>query len=103
MVLAVPPAVAARLLPAGTGNLPGLPGPVEWRELAASPIVNVHVVYDRRVTRLPVGVDGRGGDFDAQFVAQRRADLCRRFALRRGSFPRAEKRSERPRPFHERR
>jgi squalene-associated FAD-dependent desaturase len=51
VVLAVPPAAAARLLPAG--NLPGLPGPAQWRELAASPIVNVHVIYDRRVTRLP--------------------------------------------------
>jgi len=68
VVLAVPPAVAARLAPAGTvragtagelaatGNghgLPGQPGPEQWRELATSPIVNVHVIYDRRVTRLP--------------------------------------------------
>jgi hypothetical protein len=68
VVLAVPPAVAARLAPAGTvstgtvgettaaGNghgLLGQPGPEQWRELATSPIVNVHVIYDRRVTRLP--------------------------------------------------
>jgi hypothetical protein len=29
------------------------PGPARWRELGSSPIVNVHVIYDRRVTRLP--------------------------------------------------
>jgi hypothetical protein len=29
------------------------PGPAQWRELSTSPIVNVHVIYDRRVTRLP--------------------------------------------------
>jgi hypothetical protein len=68
VVLAVPSAVAARLMPAGTAGLgtpgqpvaagdgyggPGGPGPEQWRELATSPIVNVHVIYDRRVTRLP--------------------------------------------------
>jgi hypothetical protein len=68
VVLAVPPAVAARLMPAGTagpgtpgepaapGNgqvPPGQPGPEQWRELDTSPIVNVHVIYDQRVTRLP--------------------------------------------------
>ena len=68
VVLAVPSAVAARLMPAGTAGpgtpgepaamgdghgLPGQPGPEQWRELATSPIVNVHVIYDRRVTRLP--------------------------------------------------
>jgi len=67
VVLAVPPAVAARLAPAGTagagtvgelaagnGHGPlGQPGPEQWQELATSPIVNVHVIYDRRVTRLP--------------------------------------------------
>jgi hypothetical protein len=73
VVLAVPPAVAARLAPAGA--VPGSPvpassvpassvpanpdsgnagpGPAQWRELSTSPIVNVHVMYDRRVTRLP--------------------------------------------------
>jgi squalene-associated FAD-dependent desaturase len=68
VVLAVPPAVAAGLMPAGTagpgtpggpaalgdGHVPpGRPGPEQWRELGTSPIVNVHVIYDRRVTRLP--------------------------------------------------
>jgi len=83
VVLAVPSAVAARLAPAGTvstgavsmgavstgavstgtvgeptatGNghgPPARPGPEQWQELATSPIVNVHVIYDRRVTRLP--------------------------------------------------
>ena len=68
VVLAVPSVVAARLMPAGTAGpgtpgepaamgdghgLPGQPGPEQWRELATSPIVNVHVIYDRRVTRLP--------------------------------------------------
>jgi squalene-associated FAD-dependent desaturase len=53
VVLAVPPGAAARLVPAGaTGHGTG-PGPDRWRQLGASPIVNVHVVYDRRVTRLP--------------------------------------------------
>ena len=51
VVLAVPPDTAARLLPAGAAA-PG-PGPAQWRELGASPIVNVHVIYDRQVTRLP--------------------------------------------------
>ena len=51
VVLAVPPDAAARLLPAGAAA-PG-PGPERWRELGASPIVNVHVLYDRQVTSLP--------------------------------------------------
>jgi len=87
VVLAVPPEIAALLLPttAGNGVPPGQPapagprprdegtgpeatggfrglapaatecspGPAQWLEIATSPIVNVHVVYDRRVTRLP--------------------------------------------------
>jgi squalene-associated FAD-dependent desaturase len=58
VVIAVPPDVAARLMPADPGGDqhwagPGVPGPAQWRELATSPIVNVHVIYDRRVTRLP--------------------------------------------------
>jgi uncharacterized protein with NAD-binding domain and iron-sulfur cluster len=73
VVLAVPPDAAARLIPAGavssstgssstgssstgsssTGSSSTGPGPDRWRELGASPIVNVHVIYDRRVTRLP--------------------------------------------------
>jgi squalene-associated FAD-dependent desaturase len=47
VVLAVPPAVAARLAPPLAGS------PAGWAELGASPIVNVHVIYDRPVTGLP--------------------------------------------------
>jgi len=52
VVCAVPPAAAARLLP------PDLVAP-QWAALGSSPIVNVHVVYDRRVlpTPLAAGVD----------------------------------------------
>src|SRR5207247_9663223 len=80
VVLAVPPEIAALLLPAtvgqagigqpgpagprprdggtGPGAIGGLqegrsPGPAQWLQIGTSPIVNVHVVYDRRVTRLP--------------------------------------------------
>ena len=58
VVLAVPPETAGVLLPlpAGRGGAappgPG-PGPGQWLQIATSPIVNVHVIYDRRVTRLP--------------------------------------------------
>jgi uncharacterized protein with NAD-binding domain and iron-sulfur cluster len=48
VVLAVPAGVAAKLAPAGLGG-----GPQTWEQLGVSPIVNVHVHYDRRVTRLP--------------------------------------------------
>ena len=54
VVLAVPPEQAAILLPesaAGPAGTAGYPG--GWRELGESPIVNVHVVYDRPVTSLP--------------------------------------------------
>jgi hypothetical protein len=83
VVLAVPPDVAARLVPAsgpvagagsagtepagtgsastgsastesaGAGSAGTGPGPDRWRDLGASPIVNVHVIYDRKVTELP--------------------------------------------------
>ena len=53
VVLAVPPDVAARLVPADAVASGAGPGPDRWRELGASPIVNVHVIYDRRVTSLP--------------------------------------------------
>jgi len=46
VIVAVPPPVAARLVPA-TAQI----GDVS--ALGASPIVNVHLVYDRRVTELP--------------------------------------------------
>jgi squalene-associated FAD-dependent desaturase len=50
VVLAVPHEAAARLIPPGA--LPA--GTAEsWAGLGASPIVNVHVVYDRPVTDLP--------------------------------------------------
>ena len=48
VVLAVPPARAAGLLPAGA-----LPYPDRLERLGESPIVNLHVVYDRAVTDLP--------------------------------------------------
>ncbi|HEV2371526.1 MAG TPA: hydroxysqualene dehydroxylase HpnE [Streptosporangiaceae bacterium] len=57
VVLAVPPPVAAALAPPGVHAQPdgvdGAPGPQQWRLLGTSPIVNVHVIYDRPVTRLP--------------------------------------------------
>jgi hypothetical protein len=53
VVLAVPPDAAARLVPPIAADAGASPGPDRWRELGASPIVNVHVIYDRRVTRLP--------------------------------------------------
>jgi squalene-associated FAD-dependent desaturase len=50
IVLAVPHEKAAPLVPPDA--LP--PGTVAaWSGLGASPIVNVHVIYDRKVTRLP--------------------------------------------------
>jgi squalene-associated FAD-dependent desaturase len=55
VILAVPPAATARLLPAGAVDLPA-----QWADmLGSSPIVNVHVVYDRRVLDEPflAGVD----------------------------------------------
>src|SRR5690606_2788784 len=48
VIMAVPHEAAARLLPAQA-----LPDPLPWPELDASPIVNVHVVYDREVMREP--------------------------------------------------
>ena len=49
VVLAVPPDAAARLMPAGESRTRA----GRLAELGSSPIVNVHVIYDRRVTRLP--------------------------------------------------
>lgn len=48
VIMAVPHEAAARLLPAEA-----LPDPLRWHELDASPIVNVHVVYDRPVLDRP--------------------------------------------------
>jgi len=53
VVLAVPPQQAANLLPASAAGPPGSAAdPASWRGLGESPIVNVHVVYDRPVTGL---------------------------------------------------
>jgi len=49
VVLAVPPADAEKLLPPGA-----LPVPERLAALGASPIVNVHVVYDRPVLPVPL-------------------------------------------------
>jgi monoamine oxidase len=73
VVIAVPPHAAARLLPAsvpaGSGASPGSgPGPEQWAGLDYSPIVNVHVIYDRRVTRLPFAA---GVDSPVQWVFDR--------------------------------
>jgi uncharacterized protein with NAD-binding domain and iron-sulfur cluster len=56
VVLAVPPEQAARLIPADA--LPSAEV-AAWSGLGASPIVNLHVIYDRQVMDLPfaAGVD----------------------------------------------
>ncbi len=48
VILAVPSWTAARLVPTAASG-----AAAQWAELGTSPIVNVHVIYDRRVTRLP--------------------------------------------------
>ncbi len=48
VILAVPAGQAARLAGAA-----GVADAAQWNDLSSSPIVNVHVIYDRRVTRLP--------------------------------------------------
>jgi squalene-associated FAD-dependent desaturase len=48
VVLAVPPYVAARLVP-GAAGAPA----ATWPDLGTSPIINVHVIYDRQVMDLP--------------------------------------------------
>jgi uncharacterized protein with NAD-binding domain and iron-sulfur cluster len=50
VVLAVPHEAAARLIPPGALPDATVAG---WAGLGASPIVNVHVIYDRPVTGLP--------------------------------------------------
>ena len=50
VVLAVPHETAARLIPSGALPDTAVAG---WAGLGASPIVNVHVIYDRPVTDLP--------------------------------------------------
>jgi squalene-associated FAD-dependent desaturase len=48
VVLAVPPYVAGRLVPDAAGAATSA-----WTELGTSPIINVHVIYDRKVMDLP--------------------------------------------------
>jgi squalene-associated FAD-dependent desaturase len=48
VILAVPAGQAARLAGAA-----GVADAARWNDVSSSPIVNVHVIYDRRVTRLP--------------------------------------------------
>jgi squalene-associated FAD-dependent desaturase len=48
VVVAVPPYVAARLVP-GPAGAPA----TTWADLGTSPIINVHVIYDRQVLGLP--------------------------------------------------
>jgi squalene-associated FAD-dependent desaturase len=48
VVIAVPPYVAARLVP-DAAQVPA----ATWPELGTSPIINVHVIYDRQVMDLP--------------------------------------------------
>ncbi|MBV9445546.1 MAG: FAD-dependent oxidoreductase [Streptosporangiaceae bacterium] len=50
VVLAVPPEQAAKLIPAGALPEETVAG---WSGLGASPIVNIHVIYDRKVMDLP--------------------------------------------------
>ncbi len=65
VVLAVPHEAAARLIPAGA--LPA--GTVDgWAGLGAAPIVNVHVIYDRKVMDVPFAA---GVDSPVQWVFDR--------------------------------
>src|SRR6202012_6151071 len=50
VVLAVPHEQAARLIPAGALPAAAVEG---WAGLGAAPIVNVHVIYDRKVMEAP--------------------------------------------------
>jgi monoamine oxidase len=65
VVVAVPPDRAARLLPAAAGV-----DRCQLADLGRSPIVNVHVVYDRRVMELPFAA---GVGTPVQFVFDRTA------------------------------
>jgi squalene-associated FAD-dependent desaturase len=65
VVLAVPHEAAARLMPPGA--LPA--GEIaDWAGLGAAPIVNVHVIYDRKVMDLPFAA---GVDTPVQWVFDR--------------------------------
>jgi monoamine oxidase len=73
VVLAVPAGQAARLIPAEAA------AGARWAELGSSPIVNLHVVYDRRVTRLPFAA---AVDSPVQWVF----DKSRPAGLHRGQY-----------------
>ncbi|HLK00048.1 MAG TPA: FAD-dependent oxidoreductase [Streptosporangiaceae bacterium] len=81
VVLAVPAEQAARLIPADALPSAEVAG---WTRLGASPIVNVHVIYDRKVLDLPFAaavnspvqwifdrtqISGLGGRDGAQYLA----------------------------------
>jgi uncharacterized protein with NAD-binding domain and iron-sulfur cluster len=65
VVIAVPHEAAARLMPPGA-----LPGEtvLGWAGLGAAPIVNVHVIYDRKVMDMPFAA---GVDSPVQWVFDR--------------------------------
>jgi squalene-associated FAD-dependent desaturase len=65
VVVALPPAQAARLLPANIGLAPDFA-----ERLGASPIINLHVVYDRRVLEQPFAT---GVDSPVQWIFDRTA------------------------------
>jgi squalene-associated FAD-dependent desaturase len=82
VVLAVPPETAGFLLPPAAdhgGVTPSGPGPGQWLQIATSPIVNVHVIFDRRVTRLPFAA---AVDSPVQWVFDRTAPS----GLREGQY-----------------
>jgi predicted NAD/FAD-dependent oxidoreductase len=79
VVIATPAYAAARLVPAGADVPSGT-----WADLGTSPIINVHVIYDQRVTRLPfaaavdspvqwlfdrTGISGFGASGRGQYLA----------------------------------
>jgi protoporphyrinogen oxidase len=74
VILAVPAGPAARLAGAA-----GVQGAARWDDLGTSPIVNVHVVYDRQVTELPFAA---AVDSPVQWVF----DKTRTSGLRAGQY-----------------
>ena len=74
VILAVPAGPAARLAGAA-----GVTGAARWDDLGSSPIVNVHVVYDRRVMDLPFAA---AVDSPVQWVF----DKTRTAGLRSGQY-----------------
>jgi squalene-associated FAD-dependent desaturase len=74
VILAVPAGPAARLAGAA-----GVQGAARWDDLGTSPIVNVHVIYDRHVTELPFAA---AVDSPVQWVF----DKTRTSGLRAGQY-----------------